>query len=165
MSMRSVALSGLEDRVKIVCSDIRMYNGESVDVVVANPPYRPAWTGRVNPDPVKALARHEISLDLDTLLGNSCMLLRPGGRIYLVYPAWRLADLITTMRTHRIEPKTMIFVHSASGTGAEMCLVCGMKDGGKELNILSPFTVFAQQGVYTEEMEAVFRELRLPKSH
>ncbi|HQI02358.1 MAG TPA: methyltransferase [Deltaproteobacteria bacterium] len=165
MARRSVQFAGLQERIEIVSADIREYSGPAVDAVVSNPPYRPVWTGRINCDQGKAIARHEISLDLDTLLACSSRLLKPGGRFYLVYPVWRLTDLIAAMRSHRIEPKRIMFVHSTTHSPAEMCLVCGTRDGGKELCVKSPFFVFAHEGIYTQEMEGVFRELRLPKSH
>ena len=68
MSKRSIEHSGLSDKVRITCCDIKDYSGPKVDAVVTNPPYRPLSTGRINPDRSKAIARHEISLDLDLLL-------------------------------------------------------------------------------------------------
>lgn len=165
MSQRSVELAGLQDRVRIVHADVREYRGQRFDAVVTNPPYRPLSTGRISRDQGRAMARHEISLDLETLLACSYELLKPGGRFYLVYPAWRLPDLIVTMRAGRIEPKRAKFVHSTPSSSAEIVLVSGLKDGGKELKVCSPFFVFARQGVYTKEMERVFRALELPKSH
>lgn len=165
MARRSIRFAGLQERINIVSADIREYGGPAVDAVVSNPPYRPVWTGRINCDQGKAMARHEISLDLDTLLARSSALLKPGGRLYLVYPVWRLTDMITAMRSHRLEPKRIMFVHSTAKSPADICLVCGSKDGGKELYVNRPFFVFAHEGIYTKEMEGVFRELRLPKSH
>lgn len=165
MARRSVHYAGLQERIEIVSADIREYRGPAADAVVSNPPYRPVRTGRINCDQGKAVARHEILLDLETLLSCSFMLLKPGGRLYLVYPVWRLTDMITTMRSHRVEPKRIMFVHSTDQSPAEICLVCGTKDGGKEMEVKSPFVVFAHEGIYTPEMEGVFRELRLPKSH
>jgi len=165
MARRSVQHAGLQERIEIVSADIREYDGPPVDAIVSNPPYRPVRTGRINSDQGKAVARHEICLDLETLLVCSKVLLKPGGRFYLVYPAWRLPDMITAMRSHRVEPKRIMFVHSTIQSPAEICLVCGTKDGGRELCVNRPFPVFAHEGIYTQEMEGVFRELRLPKSH
>lgn len=165
MSQRSVGLAGLQDRVRIVHADIREYREEQFDAVVTNPPYRPVSAGRISRDQGRAMARHEISLDLEALLKCSYELLKPGGRFYLVYPAWRLPDLISAMRAARIEPKRAMFVHSTPSSSAEIVLMSGLKDGGKELNVCRPFFVFARQGVYTKEMESVFRALKLPKSH
>ena len=165
MSRRSVELAGLQDRVEIECADIRQYRGVKFDVVVSNPPFRPVHTGRINPGPGRAVARHEISLDLEALLTCSYDLLNPGGRFYVVYPAWRLPDLISSMRSKRIEPKRLLFVHSTPSSSAEICLVSGLRDGGRELNVCRPLFVFTHEGMHTPEMQKVFQELELPKSH
>lgn len=165
MSERSVELAGLEGRVRIVCADIGKYREGFFDAVVTNPPYRPLSTGRISIGQGRAVARHEIALDLDTLMKSSRELLEPQGRFYAVYPAWRLPDLVVAMRLNGIEPKRITFVHSTPGSEAEVCLVSGLKGGGKELHVCSPFFVFARQGVYTPAMEKVFSALAFPKSH
>ncbi len=163
MSMRSVERSNLSDKVRIVCCDIKEYSGPSVDVVVTNPPYRPIDTGRINPDRSKAIARHEISLDRDALLKKSYGLLRPLGRFYIVYPTWRIPDLICAMRTIRIEPKHMRGVYTSLKSTSEICLMCGVRDGGKEFTIGPPLIVFNEDGTYHKDMERVFQGLTLQK--
>jgi tRNA1Val (adenine37-N6)-methyltransferase len=159
MSQRSVRLAGLDDRVRIVCRDIKDYDDQLFDAIVTNPPYRPVATGRINPEKNKAVSRHEILLDLDTLMKRSWELLGPSGRFYIVYPAWRLPDLIVSMRSCNIEPKRMIALYSDMNSGPEICLVSGSKDGGRELRIERPFVIYSQQ------MHDVFTKLSLPKSH
>lgn len=165
MSKRSVGLAGLDRMVNIVCRDIREYEGPPVDAVVTNPPYRPVFTGRINPDQNRAIARHEILLDLDTLIRRSYDFLKPSGRFYIVYPAWRLPDLLCSMRTCAIEPKRMKLVYSDVNSKAQICLVSGIKDGGRELSIEKPFIVYSRQGIYTGEMQDVFKNLTPLKSH
>lgn len=163
MSVRSVVRQGLQDRVTIVCSDIRDYRGPKVDALVANPPFRPLGSGRVNPDSQKAIARHEIKLDLDALLAKSYELLKHRGRMYLVYPTWRLADALGAMRKSRIEPKRVRFVHSHASSHSEICLLCGMKGGGKGIAVDPPVTVYNADGSYHPDVERAMRELRLDK--
>lgn len=163
MSRRSVELAGLRDRVTIVCSDIREYRGPRVDAVVTNPPYRPLRTGRVNPHDQKARARHEISLDLETLLKKSCSLLRPSGRFYIVYPSWRLPDLFCSMRANGIEPKRLRCVYSSPGRTSEICLVCGRRGAGREMVIDRPLFIFNEDGSYHDSMGSVFHGLSFEK--
>lgn len=163
MSMRSVGRAGLEGKVGVVCADIRDYRGPKVDVVVTNPPYRPKGKGRVNPNRQKALARHEISLDLGTLMSCSRRLLRHRGRFYIVYPSWRIADLFCAMRTEGIEPKRLRCVHTWAHSTAEICLVCGTRGGGTGLVLEAPLMVYNEDGSCHEGMERVLRELRFDK--
>ena len=50
-----------------------------VDAIVSNPPYRKKGSGRQNPDPVKAVARHEIRMTLADLVTAAGWLLVEGG--------------------------------------------------------------------------------------
>ena len=161
MSRRSVSLNGLEAAVDIVQSDIKDYRAAPVAAVLANPPYRPLKTGRLNPEDTKAVARHELKLDLESLMDNASRNLRRLGRFYCIYPAWRLVDLISAMRRNRLEPKRLIMVHSYPGGPADLCLVKGIKQGGRELTIEAPFAVYQTQGIYSDSMTRLFAKLAL----
>ncbi|HVN70747.1 MAG TPA: methyltransferase [Desulfomonilia bacterium] len=163
MSRRSIEYANLSDKIRISCGDIREHTGPKVDVIVTNPPYRPLAAGRINPDRSKAMARHEIALDLDTLLMKSNQLLRPLGRFYIVYPVWRIPDLICAMRSHRIEPKRMRFVYTSAAGSSEICLMCGILGGGREFTLESPLMIFNEDGTYHREMEMVFQGQTLQK--
>ena len=64
MARRSVALNGLEEKIKIITGDIKeageMFEAASFDVITSNPPYMIGQHGLVNPDSPKAIARHEL---------------------------------------------------------------------------------------------------------
>jgi len=161
MSRRSVALNGLKGDINIIESDIKEYHASPVTAVIANPPYRPLKAGRLNPECGKAVARHELKLDLDSLIGSVNEHLHRLGRFYCIYPAWRMIDLISAMRRHRLEPKRLIMVHSYADRPAELCLVKGIKDGGRELAVEAPFVVYQTQGIYSERMTRLFTTLAL----
>jgi len=46
----------------------QLFDPHSFDVVVFNPPYRKLNSGKINPDPERAVARHEISGTIDDFL-------------------------------------------------------------------------------------------------
>ncbi|HQP31129.1 MAG TPA: methyltransferase [Deltaproteobacteria bacterium] len=161
MSRRAVEMNGLGTRIRIVDGAVQSYAGPKVAAVVTNPPYRPACTGRVNPQTQKAIARHEVLLDLETLLENAYRNLEGKGRFYCVYPVWRLGELLAAMRTHRLEPKRLCLVHPAADQSAELALVMGLKDGGTELKVEAPFFIRTIDGGYSPAMQRVFAELRM----
>ncbi|MBN2124670.1 MAG: methyltransferase, partial [Deltaproteobacteria bacterium] len=59
---RNARLNGFGDRLAVVLGDIRNppLAPLSADLVLCNPPYRRRDSGRINPDPERAAARHEI---------------------------------------------------------------------------------------------------------
>jgi len=92
----------VSDRVTILCKDLRhigqVYPPGAFHVVVSNPPYRKWRTGRVNPSPEKAMARHEIMGTLQELISVAAYLSPGEGRLYLIYPASRAVDLLGAER-------------------------------------------------------------------
>ncbi len=65
----------------------------SIDLLVSNPPYQPAGSGRLSPYPERAAARTELFGSLAGLLASAAWLLRPAGRLALVLPQNRQAEL------------------------------------------------------------------------
>ena len=91
------------------------------DLAVSNPPYRKIGSGRVNPDREKSLARHEINASLEDVLRTACRLLRDKGRLDMIYPASRGAEVLKAMAGFHLEPKRLRFVHShGKPVGAEI---------------------------------------------
>src|SRR3990170_8964667 len=90
--------------------------------IFCNPPYRGLKSGRINPDWERRVARHEIKGSLQDFLRAGAYLLRPKGRMALIFPAARAVDLLQTMRTEGVEPKRLRLVHSAAGSAAALAL-------------------------------------------
>lgn len=155
----SVATNGLQERVQLAQGDFREYRGGPHAALVVNPPYRPLATGRLNPDSAKAHSRHELSLTLDELVAGAARCLRPGGRFYCIYPAWRLVDLLAKLRSAGLEPKRLRTVHSVSDGPARLCLVSATRGGGPELKLEAPLVIYRPDGQYTDEVTAIFAGL------
>jgi tRNA1(Val) A37 N6-methylase TrmN6 len=107
-------------------------------VVVCNPPYRPARSGRINPDPEKAIARHEILVSLNDILAAASRLLKPKGRLTMVYPAERLADLMVKMRSYELEPKRMQVLYPGPEGEGKLVFMEAVLGGRGGLKILPP---------------------------
>ena len=89
-AIKNVAFNGLCDKIDVHCGDfVGLASGldkETFDLIVSNPPYRKINTGRLNPDSAKAIARHELTLNLSALIENGFPLLKAGGNMVLAYP-------------------------------------------------------------------------------
>jgi tRNA1Val (adenine37-N6)-methyltransferase len=156
---RNVQLNGLERRIQILSGDVRAAEriaaAASFDVAVCNPPYRKPSSGRLSPNDEKQIARHETQGDLGDFLRAGASLLRPKGRMAIVYSAGRCVDLLSAMREARIEPKRMRLVHSFAGVEASMVLVEGVKGGRSGIEVLAPLTIYRRGKKYTEEVAAM----------
>jgi len=142
LANKNVRLNHLEDRVWILQKDFRelkeAFPPGSFDVVLSNPPYRKYRTGRVNPAMDKAIARHEIKGTLEDLISIASYLLPPKGRCYLIFPALRTVDLLVVLRSQKLEPKRLQFVHPHVGEEAKFILSESVKDSGVELKVIDP---------------------------
>ncbi|PJC74765.1 MAG: SAM-dependent methyltransferase [Syntrophobacterales bacterium CG_4_8_14_3_um_filter_58_8] len=163
IAKRNVVLNGLAGRMEIRQGDVRcpetLCGPQSFSAAVFNPPYRRLRSGRTNSDPEKAVARHEIEGTLADFLTAAVYALRPESRVYAIYPAVRMAELIARMRACRIEPKRLRLVHSRLDGGAEFVLVEGVKGGGEGLNVAPPLFIYQDAGGYTPEMTEILRDL------
>ncbi len=146
LAMRNVALNGLDDRVTVRHADLRELRaadlGGEVDVVLANPPYMRADTGRLNRTDAKSIARHEIMGGIDDFCAAAERLLRWGGRFVCVWRPDRLIDLIAALRAHNLEPKRMTAVHADAETPASMVLVDARRGGAPSLDLTPPLILY-----------------------
>lgn len=163
MAKRTLSLNGVTDGVTILEGDARRidhyFPARSFDRVVFNPPYRRLSSGRINPDSQKAQARHEILGSLDDFLQAASFALKPGGRVDVVYPVRRMAELISRMREKCLEPKRCRIVHSSAGSRGEFILAEGVAGGREEMTMEPPLFIYEPDGRYTEAMSNLFNDL------
>jgi tRNA1Val (adenine37-N6)-methyltransferase len=139
-AMRNTRLNGLEDRMDVILGDIRhppVAKG-SADVVTCNPPYRKFRSGRINPDPQRAIARHEVLMSLNDMLGTASVLLRKKGRVAFIYPAVRMVDILVRMRRFHLEPKKVRIIYPDLESAAKMILIEATQNGRPGLEIHPP---------------------------
>jgi len=129
---------------------------ETFDWVISNPPYRKADTGRKNPNEEKAVARHEILLNLVSLLELSARLLKPGGKIALAYPPLRLNETLAQMKTRELTPSRLRFIHGSRRADAKIFLVEGIKGFRPDCVVEAPLYVYENENSYTEEMKQIY---------
>lgn len=163
LARKNSRLNDLEKRVEIVTGDARhiknLFPPCSFETVIFNPPYRKLNSGRINPLEEKAIARHEIIGSLKDFLNASQYLLKPGGKVFTIYPAKRFIELADLFRRNNIEPKRMKLVYSDHNSEAEFTLVEGKQNGREELKIEPPFFIYEKNKSYTQEMSRIFSEL------
>lgn len=160
MALRSVKLNKLEDKIKIVCGDIKeasqIFPLASFDVITCNPPYMNQSHGIVNPTEPKAIARHEILCTFEDIVREASRLLKPKGRIYLVHRPRRLIDLLCTLRKYHLEPKRMRYVHPYKDEEANMVLIEATVNGGVQMRIEPALVVYEEPGKYTQEVLQIY---------
>jgi len=160
MAARSVKLNGLQDKVDIICGDLRniksIFPGAAFSHVVTNPPYKKAGSGLISAEDAMAVSKHEILCSLEDVIRNAAYVLKPKGFFTMVHRPDRLIDIIELMRKYKIEPKFMRFVHPSPGKAPNLVLIRAIKGGGPFLKIEEPLYVFNDSGAYTEEINRIY---------
>lgn len=160
MASRSVRLNRQEAKVSIVNGDIReasrLFGKASFDVAVSNPPYMNDSHGLKNPDLPKAVARHEVLCTLEDVVREAALLVKPGGRFYMVHRPRRLAEIMVTLKGHGLEPKRIRFVHPYREREANMVLLESVRGGKPMLKVEPPLIVHKPSGEYMEEIRTVY---------
>ena len=166
LAEKNVVMSRLADRITILKGDFRRlketYAPASFDLVVSNPPFYPATAGRINPGSERAIARHELAGSLEDIVKISSYLLKPKGRFIMIYPAFRLIDLIEQLRKNGLEPKLMRIVFSKVNSEGKLVLVSCSKGGRSALKVLSPLFIYQDKGEYSHEVQEIYRWVGSP---
>lgn len=156
MATRSVAFNQLEEKVEIVNGDIKeavsIFGASSFDVVTSNPPYLTQSHGLTNDADHKAIARHELMCTLEDVIGNATRLLKPGGHFYMVHRPFRLAEIISCMVAHRLEPKRMRLVYPFVDKEPNMVLIEGVRGGNSRITVEKPLIIYEKENTYTKEV-------------
>ena len=145
LAARSVQLNSLENRLKIVCGDLKnvkeIFLCGSFDVVTCNPPYMVAGTGKINEAESVKIARHEIMCTLEDVVRAAAFLLKSGGRFYMVHRAERIVDVLCSMRENRLEPKRLTWVSATPKSVPSLILVEAQKDRKSGMIVTKPLYV------------------------
>jgi tRNA1Val (adenine37-N6)-methyltransferase len=129
----SAEINGLAN-IQFLRADLRKYpwsdSLERFDMVLANPPYRKAGTGRISPDPIRAAARHEIHGDVSDFARSAASLLRDGGASTWIYLAERYDDLETAAKGAGLTPVRRRPVISRKGDEPSLILLEALRGEG-----------------------------------
>ena len=164
MAERSIKLNGLENKFKIFKVNIKelfekkMLEKNKYDVVVMNPPYKEAGTGKTNENEGKLIARHEVNATLLDFIKTASELLKDRGELYIVHKPERTVDIMQKMRENKIEPKEIKIVYPYKNAGASIILIKGVKGGKKFLKIDEPLYIYKENGEYTEQIKEIYNQ-------
>jgi tRNA1Val (adenine37-N6)-methyltransferase len=158
LTVENVRENNLSDRITIVEGDVRTLAddyGTAFDLAVCNPPFRELGSGRLSAGDQKAVARHELELTLAELVGASRKLLKQEGRLCLIYPTRRTAELFVVLPAAGLEPARVQFVHPRVGEPANLVLVEARSDRAAELVVEPPLYIYDGKE-HTPEVAAMY---------
>ena len=162
MAKRSIKLNRLDDKIEVVCADIKdgtkLFGHETIDVITVNPPYNKV--GEISEEEEIAIATHEVKLKLDELISVSSKLLKFGGKLFIVYRADRITELICELAKNNLEPKVIEFVYPNSKKEANLVLIEAKKGAKSGVKILKPLVICNDDGTMTKEVQKIYGKIK-----
>ncbi len=163
LAKRNIELNNLADQISIINDDMKNWRNYfkkgSVDLVVTNPPFFKFFgeEKQLNDLDQLSLARHEISINLDSLIETASNLLKDKGYFTMVHRVDRLIDIIETMKKYSIEPKKIQFCYTKIEKEGKILLIEGVKNGNPNLRVLPPLIAHDDNGEYSKVILEMFK--------
>ena len=163
MAKKSILLNNLENRFEILNCNIKelnkIYENQTFDVIVTNPPYKKQDSGIINENEKKLISRHEITANLEDFIKISKDLLKDKGELYIVHRPERLVDILELMRKYKIEPKQLKMVCPNKNKEPNLVLIKGVKNAKPFLKVEKNLYVYDTENNYTKEILEIYNKL------
>ena len=160
LTKRNARLNGMEERVTVIHADAgeagKYIPGCSADAAVCNPPYGQPAAALVSPNKSRATARSQDTDTLDRLLRGAFTILKGKGKLFLVYPAAQMLELMERLREHHLEPKRFRMVYPAADKNANLALIEAVKDARPMLHPCPPLIIYEKDGSLTKELKEIY---------
>ena len=144
----SVVENNLESQIDIVNANLtealNYILPESVDAVTCNPPYFKYDKNKslINEDEEKAIARHEIAMNLDDLMTSAKYILKNKAPLYIVHRCDRLEEILECLDKYGFKVKKLQFIYAGYNKEAIMVLIKATKNGNSgSLKVMPPVDV------------------------
>lgn len=157
---RAAGENGLTGRLTACRGDLReirsLLPAGRFDLVVCNPPYYPAQSGKLPREDAAQNARAETACTLADVCAAAAWLLRWGGSLCLVHKPERLTDLLCALRGAALEPKRLRTVCRRAGDAPSLVLAEARRGGRPGLVWEAPLLLETAEGRPTEEVERIY---------
>lgn len=140
------------------CADLRQplpQMHDRFDFVVCNPPYFEEGRGKVAQGAL-GQARSDLGANIQEVCAAAFRCLKTGGRLYLCFPANRLADLCGALADNQLALKRLRLVHPRPGKEANLALIDAVKQGGPGVTVLPPLFLRDEQNQTTGEYREIY---------
>ena len=142
---QNIQCNALADRVTRHAEDVihlrRSYPYSSFDLVVSNPPFRTAGSGKISPKAGRDSARHETTAGLADFLAAAKYLVKPSGRICFIHLPSRLPEFISLAIGMKLSLLRLRMIHSNAESPATMFMIELAKGRRSEPVVESPLFV------------------------
>ncbi len=124
LTERNIRHNLLSDRVSVHAGDVvdlkKNYADSTFDLIVSNPPFRKAGTGKTSPKAGRDSARHETTATLADFLAAAKYLVKPSGKICFIHLPARLAEFMVLATELKLSVLRLRMIHTNAESPATM---------------------------------------------
>ncbi|WP_162146975.1 tRNA1(Val) (adenine(37)-N6)-methyltransferase [Acholeplasma granularum] len=158
LAKENILNNNLSHRLEVINSDLKVFNHKKkADIIVSNPPYfKVNQETKQSLDTDMQIAKHEIYLNLETLILSVKKNIKHGGLFFMVHKADRLEEIILTLNQYDFKVKRIRFVHPSINHEPNQVLIEAKFKGSAHLIVLPPLIQYKEKGVYSDEMNSIY---------
>lgn len=149
---KNIILNNLSEKIELICDDVKNFANhlqKEVDVVFSNPPY--FKTTNFAQNDVKKIAKEEVCLSCEQLSTTVSKMLKFGGAFYCCYPAERSCELISTLHSHNLIVKEILFTENGKGD-VKLVVLKAVKGGKFGTKVYANLVTNDKNGNYLEKL-------------
>ena len=157
---RGIEANRLAARFRLEAADLRRLElpAGSFDLVATNPPFLPLGQGDLPPDEERAIAHHEVALDLSAWAERAATWCRPEGRVAVVFPAARVGELLAAFVARGLAPTRLRPVYPRAGQPATRVLLEARRSATPRSLVFEPALVVHEGAGYSDEVRGFLGE-------
>ena len=160
IARENARLNAVDDRLHIITGDLRdhrsILQAGAYDLVIANPPYYAAGSGKLPQRSNRVTARSESTCTISDVCAAARYLTRWGGRFALVHKPERLAELICALSENGLEPKRLRFVQHRASEAPNLVLIESRRGGNPSVIVEPPLILTDDNGQDTPEVKKIY---------
>lgn len=153
---RNIQHNDLSSHVTVQHEDVlnlrKCHQDSTFDLVVSNPPFRKAGSGKISPHAGRDAARHETTAGLADFLDAAKYLVKPSGRICLIHLPSRLPELMALAMQMKLSVLRLRMIHNNLVSPAKMFMVELAKGRRTAPVVEAPLLVRDMAGEYSDEV-------------
>ena len=112
------------------------------DIITCNPPYfKYNNSSIINKNKEMSIARHEIMIDLETIIYTAANILRDSGRLYLVHRCDRFIELLEYLKKYNFGLRKLEFVYDNKNSNSCFLLIEAKYKCKDDLKVLKPLFI------------------------
>ena len=135
------------------------FNDETIDVVTCNPPYF-KYNGKstISKNDIKAIARHEILINIDDIVKSAKSILKNKGRLAIIHSSTRMMDIVKSLEKYNFGIKRIVPIYpKKESLSGEIIFIEATKNTNHNVTIEKPIYIYEENGKYSSTIEEMLK--------